>query len=222
MAGVAKEPGQRQSNSHIVALLSLKILLLAFFILLNAMATFEEERSTAVFDSVRQTFQGILPAQVNVRSSPAALDVFEGAEDVVEALQQIFDATLPIVARQESPGSWTLQVDVPAGDLFAEGSGELTPEGAETLNLISAVLDDPNLAASRYHLDMLYGVSDGGSGIEGHREALARAGLLVRTLERLGLQPARLSTGLLPSFGGRVRFYFTLQLDAPPAAGRGN
>ena len=44
MAGVAQQPGRRQSNSHIVALLSLKILLLAFFILLNALASFEDNR----------------------------------------------------------------------------------------------------------------------------------------------------------------------------------
>lgn len=217
MAGVTKEPGQRQSNSHIVALLSLKILLLAFFILLNAMATFEEERRTAVVDSVRQTFQGMLPAQLNVSPSPAAIDVFQGAEDVVDALRQIFGATLPIVERKDSPGSRTLQVDLPASDLFEAGSGELTPEGAETLSLIAAVLDDPNAGAPRYNLDLLYGVAGSGSGIEGHREALARAGVLVWTLEREGLQPARLSTGLLPSFAGQVRFYFTLRLDTPPA-----
>src|SRR3546814_4555131 len=61
MAGAAPQPKNRQSNSHIVALLSLKILLLAFFILLNALATFQEERSSAVVDSVRDAFQGLLP-----------------------------------------------------------------------------------------------------------------------------------------------------------------
>ena len=220
MAGVAKQPGQRQSNSHILALLSLKILLLAFFILLNALASFEEERRSAVVDSVRQAFQGVLPAQLNISAAPAAIDIFEGAENVVEALHQLFGNSLPVVETTESPGTWTLRVDVPVSDLFADGGEALVPDGAETLRLIAGVLGDERFGAPAYHLDLLYGIPGAGSGIEGHRAALKRAGALVRELERQGLPPARMSGGLLPSFADKVRFYFTIQLEAPsPAAG---
>lgn len=215
MAGVAKQPASRQSSSHIVALLSLKILLLAFFILLNALSSFEEDKRSAVVDSVREAFQGVLPASVNLRRSPAALDLLKGAEDVIDELHQLFGGDLPIVERQDSPGTWTLQVDIPESDLFAEGSLELVPDGAETLRLIAGVLSDPAVERPTYRLDLLYGVQGPNSGLEGHREALARAGKLVRQLERQGLETPRLSTGLLPSFAGQVRFYFTIQLDAP-------
>lgn len=216
MAGVAKQPAPRQSSSHIVALLSLKILLLAFFILLNALSTFEEEKRSAVVDSVREAFQGVLPSPVNLRRSPAALDVFKGAEDVIDELHQLFGGDLPIVERQDSPGTWTLQVDIPESDLFADGSRELVPGGAETLRLIAGVLGDPTVDRPAYRLDLLYGVEGRNSGLEGHRETLARAGVLVRHLERQGLEAPRLSAGLLPSFAGQVRFYFTIQVDAPP------
>lgn len=216
MAGVAKQTGRRQSNSHIVALLSLKILLLAFFILLNALATFEDNRRTAVVDSVRQAFQGLVPAQASLESSPAALDVFDGAEQVVDALHQLFASDLPIVERAENPGSWILRVDLPVGDLFAEDGQELLPEGAETLRLIAAVLDDPRFADSAYRVDVLHGLQGSKSGLDGHRGDLVRAGILIRGLERLGLSPARLSAGFLPDFAGRVRFHFTLEQVAPP------
>ncbi len=225
MAGVAKQPAQRQSSSHIVALLSLKILLLAFFILLNALSTFEEEKRSAVVDSVREAFQGVLPAPVNLSRSPAALDIFKGAEEVIDELHQLFGGDLPIVERRDSPGSWTLQVDIPESDLFSEGGRELVPDGAETLRLIAGVLVDPTVARPSYRLDLLYGIEGRNSGLEGHRAALARAGVLVRELERQGLEAPRLSTGLLPSFAGQVRLYFTIQLDAlrpeGPAAGAG-
>jgi hypothetical protein len=215
MADVAKQPAPRQSSSHVVALLSLKILLLAFFILLNALSTFEEEKRSAVVDSVREAFQGVLPSPVNLRRSPAALDVFKGAEEVIDELHQLFGGDLPIVERRDSPGTWTLQVDVPESDLFAEGGRDLVPDGAETLRLVAGVLSDPTVDRPAYRLDLLYGVQGRNSGLEGHRETLARAGVLVRQLQRQGLEAPRLSAGLLPSFAGQVRFYFTIQLDAP-------
>ena len=218
MAGVAKEPGRRQSSSHIVALLSLKILLLAFFILLNALSTFEEGRRTAVVDSVRQAFQGVLPAQFNVDADPAALDIFEGAKEVVDALHQLFADDLPILVREESPGSWTLRVDLPIGDLFAQGEDAPLPEGAETLRLVGAVLGDPRFASAGYHVDVLYGIDAPTGGSAGNRRALTRAGVLVRELERQGLLPARLSTGFLPDFAGRVRLHFTIRLEAAAGA----
>jgi len=213
MAGVSEQPGQRQSNSHIVALLSLKILLLAFFILLMALAIFEDQRRAAVIDSVREAFHGILPAQSNFNAGPGALDVFEGAESVVEALKTLFGDDLPIVERSESPNSLTLQVDFPTSDLFAGDGQELAPEGAETLRIVGALLEDPRFASAGYRVDVLYGLRGNSSGIEGHRAALGRAGALVRELARQGLQPARLSTGLMPSFAERVRFYFPIELD---------
>jgi len=218
MAGVAKQPGQRQSNSHILALLSLKILLLAFFILLNALSSFEEERRTAVVDSVRQAFQGVLPAQFNLSSAPAAIDVFEGAENVVEALHKLFGRNLPIVESAESPGTWTMRVDLPVTELFA-GEGEaLLPEGAETLRLIAGVLADERFATPGYRVDLLYGLAAPGQESEGQETALARAGALVRELERQGLPAPRLSSGLMPAFAGRVRILFTIELEAPAPA----
>ena len=229
MAGVAKQPGlpqsgprksnRGQSNSHIVALLSLKILLLAFFILLNSLATFEEERRVAVVDSVRNAFDGVLPAQLNLDNSPAAIDVFDGAEQVVDELHKLFADDLPLLERAESSGSQTLRVDLPESDIFAEGSGELLSEGAETLRLIAAVLEDPRFAGARYRVDILYGLDAAQQGAPPPQLAVTRAGAVVRGLEGQGLDPRRLSTGFLPDFTGQLRFLFTVEQDLPPAGG---
>jgi hypothetical protein len=217
MAGVARQPGQRQSNSNIVALLSLKILLLAFFILLNSLSTFEEERRSAVVDSVRDAFQGLLPAEHSVRSTPAADDIFEGAETLVNSLNQLFTDNLPLVESQDSSGARTLIADLTVAELFAEGS-ELQPDGAETLRLIAGVLTDPRFARQGYRVDVLYGLDGRASGIEGNRTALTRAGRLVRELQRLGLAPPHLSAGMLPDFPGKVRFHFTIEIEPPARA----
>ena len=60
--------------------------------------------------------------------------------------------------------------------------------------------------------------SEAVSGIEGNRNALARAGALVRSLERQGLPSERLSTGFLPDFAGKARIHFTLEVEVPAEA----
>src|SRR3546814_11544455 len=118
MAGAAPQPKNRQSNSHIVALLSLKILLLAFFILLNALATFQEERSSAVVDSVRDAFQGLLPVGRRGAADPGGVGLFDGGEDIVDNLMRLFGNDLPLVELPAYSGARVLQIDVPVTDLF--------------------------------------------------------------------------------------------------------
>ncbi|GAB4371029.1 MAG: hypothetical protein Kow00114_31650 [Kiloniellaceae bacterium] len=215
MAGGAPDSSKGQSNGNIIALLSLNILLLAFFILLNSLSTFEEKRRDAVMDSVREAFQGLVPADRNVQTSPAAADLFEGATEAIDSLNQLFGDELPLVESRDAAGRWTLQVDLPVDDLFADDSDALRPDGAETLRLIASVMDDPRFARPGYQVDVLYGLGGTLSGIDGNRAAMARAGVLVRELAREGLPAERLSAGLLPALPGQVRFHFTIQLDAP-------
>lgn len=219
MAGASPHSGRPQSNSHIVALLSLKVLLLAFFILLNALASFEEERSAAVVDSVREAFRGLVPASDNLSVNPSGASLFNGGEDVADVLQQLFGADLPLVERPQSSQARVLHIDLPATDLFAEGSDELQPEGAETLRLVAGVLTDPRFAGMPIQVDVLFGLGGPRSSLAGNRETLLRAALLVRLLEQDGVPPARLSAGLVPDFAGRVRLQFTIAAPEPAAAG---
>ena len=221
MAGVARQPGlprsgEKQSNSHVVALLSLKILLLAFFILLNALSTFEEERRAAVVDSVREAFRGIVPAEYSVTSTPAGSDVFEGAEGTYAALKQLFSTNLELVEDRNASGALTLQVDLAVADLFVEQGVALRPEGDEVLRIVAGVLGERRRAGAGYQIDILYGIDadDRDSGA-----AVIRAGALVRQLESLGLKPEHLSAGLMPGLRDRVRLHFTIEIEsAMPAA----
>lgn len=225
MAGVQHQPGPRQSNSHIMALLSLKVLLLAFFILLNALASFEDERSTAVLDSVREAFRGVVPAQKNYSEKAAAVAILDGPEDVLEALGRLFDDSLPITRQNAAANSRNLQIDLPVEDFFLSQGSLVAGEGLDTLRAIAVVLTDQRFAGEDYRVDLLYGLPASGSGLEGHALALRRAGALVRVLERERIPSARLSAGLMPSFPGQLRLHFTFSTprdDDGAAATGGN
>ncbi len=201
-----------------MALLGLKVLLLAFFILLNALASFETERSTAVLDSVREAFRGVVPAQQSYTAESAALGFMESPETVVEALGRLFDDTLPIVQRNDAAEGRVLQVDLPIDSFFGERSVIVGGEGMDLLRSIATVLRDDRFAAENYQVDVLYGLTGPDSGSQIQSMTVRRAGVLVRALEGEGLPATRLSAGLLPSFNGRVRIQFTFFDPASPAA----
>ena len=127
MLGASPQHTPRQGNSYIVALLSLKVLLLAFFILLNSLASFEAERGSAVVDSVREAFQGLLPAEHSASINPSGLGLLKGGDDVVDALKQLFGRALPLVELPITSGARVLQLDLAAADLYAEEVRVLSP-----------------------------------------------------------------------------------------------
>ena len=63
-SGAARRPGARQGDPNVVALLSLKLILLGFFILLNALSEYEESRTRMVLESVNEAFNGRVDALV--------------------------------------------------------------------------------------------------------------------------------------------------------------
>lgn len=231
MAGATPHPGhprtcppvsgRGQSNSHIIALLSLKILLLAFFILLNALSSFEEERSTAVVESVREAFHGLVEAEYSASPTPAGTGVLAGSEDAFQALKQLFTSNLELVESTDASGALTLQVDLDTADLFAEQGAAFRPDGAEVLRVVAGVLSAPALAGS-YQVDVLYGLAGSPGGQDGSRAAVLRAGALVRQLQELGLPAQHLSAGLMPGLEGRVRLHFTIEPETVPAMPEGS
>lgn len=230
MADASPHHGSPQSsgNSHLVALLSLKILLLAFFLLLNSLATFQEERSSAVVESVRDAFQGLLPAERSVNRDPSGLAMLDGGEDVVDALKQLFGSDLPLADLPASSGGRVLQIDFADDSLFEGDGSALGPEGVDTLRQLAAVLSDSRFIHQRVRIDVLYGLPGSSSGLADHRVALLRAAAVVRLLEGEGVPAMRLSAGLLPNFPTKVRLHFTVDAasvdaaSAAPAGGEGS
>ena len=72
MMGAASTGHDTRSNSNTTLLLSLNLILLAFFILLNSLADFETDRARAVLASVKQAFNGKSEA-------PGQLPAFSGS-----------------------------------------------------------------------------------------------------------------------------------------------
>ncbi len=205
-------------------LLSLNLILLAFFILLNSLADFETDRARAVLASVKLAFNGKVEAAGQEPSFSGSLGALPEVEAKLREVGSLFEAIAPTAQAKSIRRASSVRVDIPAGALFKPGSQRLR-QGREALfeRLAESLRKGPE-GASRYLLEILVGtgsqaVVDGGATTGFASLELRRAAVLAARLSAEGAPLDGLSTGLRPGAVGSLRFVVRLRPDSGAAAG---
>lgn len=122
--------------------LSLFLLLLAFFIMLNAISTVEEGRSDRVMESVKRAF----PSAVRSDIAEDLLDAEPGrviGESVRSALGTVFREVLPAVEVQVEADGNPIFVSIPARQVYAPAAGGVTPVMERLAGRLAPILNNP-------------------------------------------------------------------------------
>lgn len=212
-----------KKDPNIVALLSLQLLLLAFFILLNALSKFEDEKTRRVLESVNDTFNGQVQAVRNASTYSGAIGSLSDGRSLVAELKRLFTAELP-ATRVEQPSRANLfRLEVPATELFEAGSAELGSGRLGLLKRISEVLKQRQAQGQGFRLRWLHGVdSTGDRRLAAPAPSLLeirRVGHVVEELLARGVAPERLAIGVEPIGAGRMVLEIRLPDEAGAAAG---
>ncbi|MDX2143894.1 MAG: hypothetical protein SFV19_11110 [Rhodospirillaceae bacterium] len=190
--------------------LSLNLMLLAIFVVLNATADVDQKRVKAVLTSVQQSFgdeSDLTTAAVQVRRPD------RGVQDVLRSsISEAFKSVLQgdtVVVRREADRLW---VSAPATALF-ESDGRTLRAALPVLDRVVALLNAPPDGV-RY--DLLLVLPEPGDG-----DGAARAGLLAQDILRRGLRPELLNIGTMSSADDLVTFTFIVSSDGAPARASG-
>ena len=207
---IRAEPPRRGAHKdpNIVALLSLQLLLLAFFILLNALSKFEDEKTRRVLESVNDTFNGRVQAVRNASSYSGAIGSLSDGRSLVAELKQLFTSALPTTRIQQTSRANLFRLEMPATKLFEAGSAELRSGRLGLLKRISALLKRRQSLGQGFRLRWLHGVES----TRNRRLAtpgpglleIRRVGHLAEELLARGVEPARLAIGVEPIGRGRM------------------
>lgn len=213
-------PPRRHADPNIVALLSLKLLLLGFFILLNALSQFEEDRSRSVIESINEAFNGRVEARESLSNSSAGLGQLPDAVAVLQESRELFESLLPAVRSDSSAGGRRVRLELPAGTLFRRDQARLQPGRGLLLRRLAEALRRRTAKGEVFELTLLHGVPAAASGEADSQAALLalaiqRMDLMVRYLTRRGLAGERLSIGLLPGQPDRMQLVVQAH-DSPP------
>ena len=205
----ARQPSSRRGDPNLVALLSLNLLLLGFFILLNALSDYEEHRARSVLDSVNDAFDGRIDLPRRQAPLAGGLGPLEQSNAMMEDLGRLFHSLIPAVRSEHAAERGRLQLELPADTLFRPGGIALQP-GRDLLlrRFVAALAGDGRLGLD-FEVELLHGAAADGlaapSAAPGGTLEMRRLGALVRLLVRLGVPARKLSIGLLPGRPGKVR-----------------
>ncbi|MBF0335605.1 MAG: hypothetical protein HQL40_18495 [Alphaproteobacteria bacterium] len=205
MEGRGDAPRQ-QAGGSLHLLLSVYLLLLAFFVLLNSMSSIERDRSKAALDSVSDRFAAAPPpAEAPLVMHP---DEIAAAQRLHDVLGQVLRAAVPVARVDVVLPGRLMQATMPALALFQEGAAALRPGRRELVaQLVEALADAP--VGLRYECDVLIGVAAPNGDLP-TTETLetARAGVFGRAMAASGAKPGLVAVGVEAGDPELVRLLF--------------
>ncbi len=218
----------REGSSNIVLLLSLMLILLAFFILLNSLSKFETGRARAVIESVNRAFNGKIESEDRSPAYSVLLGALPEVEAKLREVASLFEAIVPSTRVKRIRRAKAVRVELPAASLFQPAEVRLRPRSEFLIQRFARLLARDPRGGPSYDLEVLLGVGAPPAG--GARPVtpdprsleVRRAALLAQRLIEEGLTPPALSIGLLPRQPGTVRFVVRVRQDPSISGHRAN
>lgn len=196
-APVATTPMQ----AMLVPLLTVELLLLAFFIVLNAVSNIETTKTRSVLESVRAAF-GAAPIEQTQPDLRSEDEVLADLEQRIATLARAVGA----VAAETPADENALWIDLPLHAFFRPGEDRVSPAQARLVERLAALLADTP-AGTTYEVVVQRGAADAadGDGALRARQAGAVAAALRSRIEPRG----SVAAGLLPDAAIGIRIAVT-------------
>lgn len=129
-----------ESNNGSLIFLSLFLLLLAFFILLNALATIEETKSRQVLTSVAATFRSVVDADTSAQVLLSELGPASEPDEILEAMEQLWVTAVSVTKVETLSAGQMMQITMPVNELFLGGKPVLRSDRRALLERAARVL----------------------------------------------------------------------------------
>jgi len=214
-------PPSPPANGAVALFLALYLLLLAFFILLNTISTFEEVKTREVQESLSSAFAAILPPTTSLQTVTSIEGPVVAAEDMQEKLGQLFETAIKVVRVEVIQPGKLMEIIMHVDQLFDPNSILIRERQASFMKQLASVLADDEGYAS-YEMEMVMGSQIETKGvieIENNLQ-IARAGSFARELIDAGAPENHLYVGIDPGadpFIATFRFFWDFGPKEPPA-----
>jgi len=185
------------TDPNLILMLSLYLLLLAFFILLTTMSQFEQERTRRVLESVNVTFDGQVVATQSLPNPDAGTGALDGSRSLTDQIKALFKQTIPAVEVDESADGAVLRIEMDARDLFRRGSTAFAPGRSAVFRRLAEALTGPEGRARFFELGFQHAVPLG-AGVGRESLPVLRGGTVARHLVRLGVPEEKVSAAIWP------------------------
>lgn len=209
--------------------LSLFIIMLAFFIMLNSVSIIKEERAKPLMDSIEEAFASKITANENWQPSTAPADTM-GMEEgrVIDRMESLFQGHIAGVKTQKDDVRGVLLMRMPYADFSAGVSniGDKAAENKKFMETLTSMLR-ASAAGQPYRMDIFLQVDDNPAIMQDDQPQKMKVlmhdlGVLAQQLEKAGLSQRLLSIGVEKGQNGTVELLFrpheayTLEREGAP------
>ncbi len=216
---VMAEPEEPVQGADMVPIfLGLFLLVLAFFIMLVSISTFENVKSDAVKDSLTSAFTAVL----RPTSDPTSFNAKDGDVIAGEAFQQqvtgIFSTSVQVERIEVVQPGRLMRVVMPVSALYREGESALRTDQVQLFDRVVAALSNRPVGL-RQDMEFVIGSAVTGEGTlpVGETLEMQRAGGFARMLAERGAPPDTVSVGIQRGDAGKVTLWFWVR---PAAEGK--
>jgi hypothetical protein len=185
-------------------ILSLYLLLLAFFVVLNAISHVENARSRAVTGSLNETFaaQGTPTDETRSLTSSTGAVVADAA--FTKRVGNLIRTELELAEIEEVEPGRLLAVRAPADSFFVPGRAAIDPLHRRLVERVADAMKSP-AAGIRYDVDIMLGVA-GRDGL-----ATRRAAYLASVFAAAGAPARNVAAGIEHGTPGRLSLLFHIR-----------
>lgn len=189
---------------------SLYLILIAFFMVLNAISNQETARAEAVMDSVNTTFKKIHLPKVNVVDLLAEQQLDAHSDAFYEEVEGLLAGLVDFPGRFPSPGGNEFRVEMPVSVLFDGRDVQVRAEQTLFMNALGDLLKREGLNEHR-EVRILIGAPAAIMDSEAPWQSLfvKRAANFAADLEDRGVSGQSISTGIVVTDNPTVRLVFS-------------
>lgn len=187
---------------------SLYLIILAFFIMLVSISTFEDTKSKLAMESLTAAFSSILPSNEAIATSSEDSGIDPG-QAFQEKITGMFATSLQVAKVEAVQPGRVMLVKVPTDVLFAPGQSKLKLVQEDLLErLVSALAGRPE--GGHHDLEFVLGakIDANGNFPLGRTLEVERADVFAREMLRRGAPPDAVAVGVEPGDVDVVKFWF--------------
>lgn len=210
-----EEPSARltgQQNAGPTVVLSLFLLLLAFFILLNSLATIEDTKSKQVLYSMASSFRAPTETDTSVEVLISELGPTPEPEDLLRTMRRLWVTSVPVAEVDILTPGRVMQMTMPANELFIGDRAELRSDRRRLFGNMAKVLarTAPGLQSE---LQAVFGSAAVSGAIlrGGGNLPMRRAAVFAEELVAYSAPAATLAVGIREGAAKSVRLRFSIR-----------
>lgn len=192
--------------------LGLYLILLAFFVLLNTMATPKQDRVKAVMGSLLSTFSTEILNNINPTEFAASVGDSLALKEFHREIRDFFQVAVPLSRVEFYSAGTVMRIRMPADELFEVGSVLLREDQEEMMYRVTRALSR-RVTGLRYELEFstFTGPFLASAGTTAQILEVARAGAFARALEDRGVPTDSVVIGAQPGNPGEIELVFRVR-----------